>query len=253
MTCQNRGPFHLGISQQACENAGGAWFRSPCTTLKKCIDDRPKRFDLEQPKLGTCQQPPGSLNTNFVKWTYSFTESNPNACFLFCQSLPNYVYQTEMMITRSDSLETCTCLYPNDEKLPASDAIPQNAIRSPPKFFLTNPLDGYALTINDCSSLIGRTLSVQEAIGSVRQQFQFTSEGGIASVFCPGMVLSLETANGLQCSTSSRLVFDQPRAPLVLKGADIGAVSIPGSHLESSSREWTVTGSGSGALLFLTH
>ena len=41
MTCQNRGPWHLGITSRACENAGGRWFRSPCVTLKECIDSRP--------------------------------------------------------------------------------------------------------------------------------------------------------------------------------------------------------------------
>jgi len=42
MKCQNPGPWHLGISAGACENAGGRWFRSPCVTLKECIDQRPK-------------------------------------------------------------------------------------------------------------------------------------------------------------------------------------------------------------------
>jgi len=41
MECQNRGPWHLGISIEACESAGGRWFRSPCFTLKDCIDQRP--------------------------------------------------------------------------------------------------------------------------------------------------------------------------------------------------------------------
>ena len=27
MECTNPGPFHLGISEEACENAGGKWFR----------------------------------------------------------------------------------------------------------------------------------------------------------------------------------------------------------------------------------
>ena len=42
MSCQNKGPWHLGISEEACENAGGQWTRSPCVTLKDCIDSRPK-------------------------------------------------------------------------------------------------------------------------------------------------------------------------------------------------------------------
>ena len=41
MTCNNHGHWHLGISQEACGNANGKWIRSPCRTLKKCIDDRP--------------------------------------------------------------------------------------------------------------------------------------------------------------------------------------------------------------------
>ena len=41
MDCQNAGPWHLGISSEACENAGGRWFRTPCVTLKECIDSRP--------------------------------------------------------------------------------------------------------------------------------------------------------------------------------------------------------------------
>jgi hypothetical protein len=55
MTCRNRGPFHLGISREACDNAGGRWYRSPCITLKQCIDDRPPRFQLEAPQAGSCQ------------------------------------------------------------------------------------------------------------------------------------------------------------------------------------------------------
>jgi hypothetical protein len=50
MTCKNTGPFHLGISEEACENAGGKWFRTPCITLKEAIDNRPPRFDLDNPK-----------------------------------------------------------------------------------------------------------------------------------------------------------------------------------------------------------
>ena len=42
MNCTNRGPWHLGVSDEACEIAGGRWFRSPCYALKDCIGDRPK-------------------------------------------------------------------------------------------------------------------------------------------------------------------------------------------------------------------
>ena len=64
MTCQNPGPWHLGMSEggtprlfptttttlnenltihlpPACSNAGGSWFRSPCYTLQNCINNRP--------------------------------------------------------------------------------------------------------------------------------------------------------------------------------------------------------------------
>ncbi|KAL7486824.1 hypothetical protein ACHAW6_012424 [Cyclotella cf. meneghiniana] len=42
MKCQNPGPWHLGITVEACKNAQGRWFRSPCVTLKECIDQHPK-------------------------------------------------------------------------------------------------------------------------------------------------------------------------------------------------------------------
>ena len=45
MKCQHRGPWHLGISSKACENANGRWFRSPCVTLQECIANRPNRTD----------------------------------------------------------------------------------------------------------------------------------------------------------------------------------------------------------------
>jgi hypothetical protein len=69
MTCQNRGLFHLGISQEACENAGGRWYRSPCITLKQCIDDRPPRFQMDYPQTGSCQANLGKLNTAYVSRT----------------------------------------------------------------------------------------------------------------------------------------------------------------------------------------
>ena len=73
MECKDQGPYHLRMSPEACENAGGHWDRctfqvstlrlfdcsiksnlnnfislslsytiAPCHTLKKCIDDRPE-------------------------------------------------------------------------------------------------------------------------------------------------------------------------------------------------------------------
>jgi len=32
MECQNRAPWHTGISAGACDSVGGTWFRSPCIT-----------------------------------------------------------------------------------------------------------------------------------------------------------------------------------------------------------------------------
>lgn len=45
MTCKNLGPYHLGISPEACHNANGIWSRGPCTRLQDCIEDRPKPAD----------------------------------------------------------------------------------------------------------------------------------------------------------------------------------------------------------------
>ena len=41
LACINEGDFYLRISREACENVGGIWTRSPCLTLKDCIDNRP--------------------------------------------------------------------------------------------------------------------------------------------------------------------------------------------------------------------
>ena len=102
MVCQNNGPWHLGISDEACENAGGEWFRTPCITLKETIDNRPPRFDLENPMDGSCQDTLGRLETAFVSAStdhanFTFTNTK-DGCFKFCQSLPNYPSQTGMMI-----------------------------------------------------------------------------------------------------------------------------------------------------------
>lgn len=47
MDCVNKGDFHLRISREACENVGGIWNRSPCLTLRDCIDARPKEKEDE--------------------------------------------------------------------------------------------------------------------------------------------------------------------------------------------------------------
>jgi len=46
MTCDNTGPFYLGISRESCENAKGRWTRGPCKELKACVSDYPKKGDL---------------------------------------------------------------------------------------------------------------------------------------------------------------------------------------------------------------
>ena len=44
------------VLEEARENAGGKWFRSPCVTLQNCIDGRPRIFDPKStPKDGFCQ------------------------------------------------------------------------------------------------------------------------------------------------------------------------------------------------------
>ncbi|EJK54609.1 hypothetical protein THAOC_25745, partial [Thalassiosira oceanica] len=42
MKCQNRGKWHMGMSDE-CSNGGGQWFRTPCITLHRCIDARPRK------------------------------------------------------------------------------------------------------------------------------------------------------------------------------------------------------------------
>ncbi|EJK60849.1 hypothetical protein THAOC_18739, partial [Thalassiosira oceanica] len=42
MKCQNRGKLHMGMSDE-CSNGGGQWFRTPCVTLHRCVDARPRK------------------------------------------------------------------------------------------------------------------------------------------------------------------------------------------------------------------
>ena len=120
MECKHRGPWHLGISEEACENAGGEWDRTPCMTLRDCIDDCPSRFSLEPaPSDGSCQNTMGKLNTAFVSsstahdnFTYNATM---NGCFYFCRNLTDYPLQIGMEVEGLDSandiIDTCMCLY----------------------------------------------------------------------------------------------------------------------------------------------
>ena len=76
MQCQNNGPWHLGISAEACKNAGGNWFRNPCVALKETIDCRPSRFDLTHPVNGTCQDANKILVTAYVSVDTSHSHFN---------------------------------------------------------------------------------------------------------------------------------------------------------------------------------
>ena len=108
MICQNNGPWHLGISAEACENAGGEWFRTPCVTLKETIDNRPSQFDLDAPMNGDCQYNLDRLETAYVSVStthanFIFTNDKGNdvdRCAKFCESLPNYHSQNSMMVKR---------------------------------------------------------------------------------------------------------------------------------------------------------
>ena len=100
MECQNTGPWHLGISEEACENAGGKWFRTPCITLKEAIDGRVPKFDLDAPVDSTCQDALQRSNIAYVSSInnhINFTHTNDkHGCNKFCGSLPDYSNQLAM-------------------------------------------------------------------------------------------------------------------------------------------------------------
>ena len=205
MECQNNGPWHLGISAEACENAGGNWFRTPCHTLKEAIDNRPSRFDLTNPVNGSCQDAEQQLVTAFVSANmshanFTFDHNNPG-CLKFCQSLPNHPLQTGMMIKHQGqsakfdeeaTVESCTCVYPNGN-LPSNEILPSYATPSPPAFTITNS-NGMALGLRpkiDCDS--DDDLDIESQLSdpnNPRQQFQSTLDGQIVSVRCPKKVLT---------------------------------------------------------------
>ena len=114
MQCQHHGPWHLGISAEACKNMAGEWFWTPCLTLKETIDSHPARFNLDTPIDGSCKDEMDRLETAYVSASMHHQlfiyESTTTGCTQFCQSLPNYPSQTGMMVTHQ---ETCTCIYPN--------------------------------------------------------------------------------------------------------------------------------------------
>ena len=41
--CSRFAPYTLGFSKEACDQVGGTWCRRPCTVLKQCIENKPKR------------------------------------------------------------------------------------------------------------------------------------------------------------------------------------------------------------------
>ena len=90
MKCKNKGLWHLGISDEACENAGGNWTRTPCITLKETIDERPSRFNLNNPVEGNCQTALRRLDTAFVSASTSHKD------FKYIKDVLNFarVYQT---------------------------------------------------------------------------------------------------------------------------------------------------------------
>lgn len=196
MRCNNKGLWHLGISEEACSNAGGKWIRTPCMTLKETIDDRPHRFDLETEIVGGCREVQNRLVTTFVSASSDQVEFpfeiTGDGCVKFCESLPDYSSQIGMIKHRDASGGKCTCLYPNG-KLPSRELLPPYATLSPPKFTLTRS-DGLALGVRplvSCNATDDLTIETQVSNPSdPRQQFEITQDGRIVSSFCPEKVLT---------------------------------------------------------------
>eukprot|EP00956_Cyclotella_meneghiniana_P002464 scaffold2838_cov23-Cyclotella_meneghiniana.AAC.2 len=215
MECKNKGLWHLGISDEACENAGGKWYRTPCLTLKETIDNRPSRFDLDNPLDGSCQDNLIRLETAVVSASTADSDfrfaSTQNGCNEFCRSLPDYSQQIGMMthsIESEDTLSYCTCIYRND-KLPSRDVMPSYSKPSPPKFTLTNS-DGMALGLRpkvDCDATDDLMIETQVAdANNLRQQFQITQDGQIVSVRCPKKVLTnVLGGGGTSCTDGAGL------------------------------------------------
>jgi len=215
MNCEHPGPWHLGISEEACENAGGKWYRTPCVTLQECIDDRPNRFELGAPQTGTCQDNMEKLNVAYVSASTShanFTyDLDKNGCFKFCQNLADYPYQIGMEVEELGGIaETCTCLY-NNGQVPSKELLPTYATRSLPKFSLKDSAGKYALGLSPKSKCTADEINVEVQrfnAGNPRQQFQLTNDGRIVTVACPGKVLS--AGQDLQCSNGAGLVAVEP-------------------------------------------
>ena len=212
MECRNKGLWHLGISDEACENAGGTWYRTPCVTLQETIDKRPSRFDLVNPLEGTCQKNLGRLETAFVAASngngdFPF-ETTLHGCHDFCRSLPDYSTQIGMMMMTTGN--GCTCVYPNG-KLPSRELMPSYAKPSPPKFTLTNS-DGMALGLRpnvDCDAA-AEDLTIETQISdpnNPRQQFEITQDGQVVSVRCPKKVLTTVLGSDGSCTEGAGLQF----------------------------------------------
>lgn len=145
--------IYRGISAEACKNAGGAFYQTPCVTLKETVVSRPSRFDLELPFGGSCDNDMQCLYTSYVSalpdhQDFSFKNITRDECVKFCQSLPDYSSQVGLQID-----QTCTCVYQNN-KLPSRELLPVYARASLPPFILTNQI-GMSLGIRpniECDS-----------------------------------------------------------------------------------------------------
>eukprot|EP00956_Cyclotella_meneghiniana_P016363 scaffold25814_cov57-Cyclotella_meneghiniana.AAC.3 len=218
MKCKNKGLWHLGISDEACENAGGNWTRTPCITLKETIDERPSRFDLNNPVEGNCQTALHRLDTAFVSASTSHKDFKYQGCVEFCQSLPDYSVMTSMETARKTSISStkedteCTCFYPND-KLPSRELMPTYVTTSPSKFTLVNS-NGMALGLRpkiDCDAADELTIETQVGDPSnPRQQFGITRDGRVVSVRCPEKVLTAVLGADGSCAAGASLQISKP-------------------------------------------
>ena len=94
MICTNQGPWHLGISEDACKNTGGNWHQSPCVLLKQCIDDCPSGFNSMSPtpwiaKTPQCNRLPTMYLHPCQMTTFNFTRMQQAASYSArsCQSI----------------------------------------------------------------------------------------------------------------------------------------------------------------------
>lgn len=203
MTCQNTGPIHLGISEEACENAGGKWFRTPCITLQETIDNRPARFNLTAPVATSCQDALVQMNLAYVATStdhvnYTFTKDG-TGCNEFCRMLPDYSNQlaimTELSSSSSSEITQCVCLY-QDGLAPSIVKVPEYATRSPTRFYLTKPSDGTTLGIPGGYDCTASEINIEAQVNanSTRQQFQITYDHQLVSVACPSKALTADCA-----------------------------------------------------------